>query len=224
MATHYPIDDVRFSIQGLGMRAGTSNVFVQFSDDELPHPASRDRGWVGALPENVGVRGSRTVEELIDFIYEIVAPGWGRRRSAVAPDAALPQENTAGDGWIVLTGREPGNHTDRHLIDALHDAGFLLAIETTGIVRLPSGFDWISVTPSGDDDRLLQPWATEVRYVLGYGDPLPQPPIRSEFQLISPQFDGNEPDSAALLWCLHLIEENPQWRLSVQPATAWVAH
>ena len=47
----------------------------------------------------------------------------------------------------VLTGGEPALQVDKTLIDALHDAGFYICIETNGTLPLPEGIDWITCSP-----------------------------------------------------------------------------
>ena len=75
--------------------------------------------------------------------------------------------------WIVLTGGEPALQVDEALIEALHAAGYRLAIETNGTVALPAGLDWITVSPKVPEDALRQRTADEVKYVRsgGTGNP-----------------------------------------------------
>jgi len=48
---------------------------------------------------------------------------------------------------VVLTGGEPSLQVDKPLIDALHEAGFYICIETNGTRPLPEGIDWITCSP-----------------------------------------------------------------------------
>ena len=48
---------------------------------------------------------------------------------------------------LVLTGGEPSLQVDAPLIDALHQAGFYICIETNGTRPLPDGIDWITCSP-----------------------------------------------------------------------------
>ena len=47
----------------------------------------------------------------------------------------------------VLTGGEPSLQVDEALIEALHQAGFYICIETNGTRPLPKGIDWITCSP-----------------------------------------------------------------------------
>lgn len=49
--------------------------------------------------------------------------------------------------FIVLTGGEPALQADKTLIDALHDNGYTVAMETNGTVMPPDGIDWLTVSP-----------------------------------------------------------------------------
>ncbi len=51
--------------------------------------------------------------------------------------------------FVVLTGGEPLLQVDDGLLDALHDRGFAIAVETNGTIEPPSGLDWICVSPEG---------------------------------------------------------------------------
>lgn len=48
---------------------------------------------------------------------------------------------------VVLTGGEPGLQVDKPLVDALHNAGYYICIETNGTRPLPAGIDWITCSP-----------------------------------------------------------------------------
>ncbi|MDD7319312.1 MAG: radical SAM protein [Prevotella sp.] len=49
--------------------------------------------------------------------------------------------------FVVLTGGEPSLQVDDALVDALHDAGFWIAMETNGTHLPPRGIDWLTVSP-----------------------------------------------------------------------------
>ena len=67
---------------------------------------------------------------------------------------------------MVCTGGEPLLQLDAPLIDALHAAGFEVAVETNGTLAPPPGIDWLCVSPkaeaplvvaSGDELKLVYP-------------------------------------------------------------------
>ncbi|HSS76173.1 MAG TPA: 7-carboxy-7-deazaguanine synthase QueE, partial [Thermoanaerobaculia bacterium] len=123
--------------------------------------------------------------------------------------------------WVILTGGEPALQVDSELIDILHAEGYRLAIETNGSVELPSGIDWITVSPKVAEHAIRQRRAHEVKYVRGYGQAIPKTVVEAEHYLISPAFDGAELDRRTLDWCIRLCRDNPPWRLSVQQHKQW---
>jgi organic radical activating enzyme len=104
---------------------------------------------------------------------------------------------------------------DGPLINALHGAGFAIAVETNGTICAPDGIDWICVSPKADAP-LAQRSGQELKLVF------PQPladPVRFEgldFERFFLQpMDGPDRDAhtqAAIAYCL----AHPRWRLSVQ--------
>jgi len=104
------------------------------------------------------------------------------------------------------------------LIDALHDTGWKIAIETNGTIALPPGIDWICVSPKSAEHTLRQRRASEVKYVRAHGMALPESSVQADHYLISPAF---QPDGSVriedLRWCVDLVKKHPQkWNLTVQ--------
>ena len=121
-------------------------------------------------------------------------------------------------GWLLFTGGEPGLQLDAYLIQLIQEQGWKIAIETNGTVELPTGIDWICVSPKTAEHTLRQKSAHEVKYVRRAGMPLPSPSIKAEHYLISPAF---QPDGsvtrADLEWCVELVKQAPEkWRLTIQ--------
>jgi len=50
---------------------------------------------------------------------------------------------SAAKRFLVFTGGEPLLQLERPLIDAMHERGFEVAVETNGTVAAPEGLDWI---------------------------------------------------------------------------------
>ncbi len=192
----YQINEIFYSLQGEGIRAGTPNLFLRFT----------------------GCNETCSVESHgFDCDTEFSS---GRK---LALDGIITELREAGPGceWIVLTGGEPALQVDRELIDALHAAGFKLAIETNGSIALPDGLDWITVSPKVAEHAIRQRTANEVKYVRAYGQGIPRTVVKADHQLISPAFTGDELDRKTLDWCVRLVKENPAWRLSIQMHKSW---
>jgi len=121
MSHTYRINEIFYSLQGEGFWTGTPAVFVRFSGCNLRCPFC-----------DTDHRSSRLMElpALVDQV----------RREAGESTAPL----------VVLTGGEPGLQVDDALVAALHDAGFRVHIETNGTCPLPSGIDWVTLSPKCD--------------------------------------------------------------------------
>ncbi len=196
MAPRYLVNEMFYSLQGEGVRAGTPNVFLRLARCN---------------------QECRLETHGFDCDTEFESGRWLTAEEIVAEARRL----SAGCGWLILTGGEPALQVDGKLIDALHGAGFELAIETNGSVELPAGIDWITVSPKVAEHAIRQRTAHEVKYVRGYGQALPRTVVKAEHYLLSPAFDGAGLDRRALEWCIRLCQEHPPWRLSVQQHKLW---
>jgi len=192
----YLVNEIFYSLQGEGVRAGTPNLFLRLSRCNL-----------ACKVETHG----------FDCDTEFESGRW-----LTLPEIGAEfRQLSEGCGWVILTGGEPSLQADPELIDALHSAGYKLAIETNGSVELPPGIDWITVSPKVAEHAVRQRTAHEVKYVRGYGQAIPKTVVQAEHYLISPAFDGPEVDSRTMDWCIRLCKENPPWRLSVQQHKLW---
>lgn len=192
----YLVNEMFFSLQGEGVRAGETSLFLRFSKCN---------------------QRCRVETHGFDCDTEFES---GRRLTL---DEIVSGLRAAGDcGWIVLTGGEPALQVDELLIDRLHAEGWRLAIETNGSVALPPGLDWITVSPKVAEHAIRQRTATEVKYVRAHGQGIPKTVVEAQYYLISPAFAGNEVDPRALAWCIELVKANPSWRLTAQFHKLWL--
>ena len=88
------------------------------------------------------------------------ADGSGRSPAASGDLGARP--------LVVCTGGEPLLQLDAAAVDAFHDVGFEVAVETNGTQPAPAGLDWVCVSPkagaelvltAGDELKLVYPQA-----------------------------------------------------------------
>ena len=192
----YRVNEIFYSLQGEGVRAGTPNLFLRFSRCNLE---------------------CRVETHGFDCDTEFESG-----RSLTLPEiVAEMRALSAACRWVILTGGEPALQVDSELVDTLHSEHYSLAIETNGSVELPAGIDWITVSPKVAEHAIRQRTAHEVKYVRGYGQAIPKTVVEAEHYLISPAFDGAELDRRTLDWCIRLCRENPPWRLSVQQHKLW---
>jgi 7-carboxy-7-deazaguanine synthase len=196
VAARYLVNEIFYSLQGEGVRAGSPNLFLRLARCN---------------------QECRVETHGFDCDTEFESGRWLTAHEIVAEARQL----SAACGWLVLTGGEPALQVDGELIDVLHGAGFALAVETNGSVELPSGIDWITVSPKVADHAIRQRTAHEVKYVRAFVQALPRTVVKAEHFLLSPAFDGDGLDRRALDWCIRLCKDNPPWRLSVQQHKCW---
>lgn len=200
----YAVKEIYFTLQGEGVNAGRAAVFCRFAGCNLWSGLERDRGSAVCRfcdTDFVGVDGpGGGVFASASGLAEAIAGTWPRAEAG---------------RFVVLTGGEPLLQVDGALVDALHRAGFEIAVETNGTVPAPPGLDWICVSPKAGAP-LVQTSGDELKLVF------PQPGAPPEdFQslafrhfLLQPM-DGPDRDvhtGAALDYC----RRHPRWRLSLQ--------
>jgi 7-carboxy-7-deazaguanine synthase len=198
MSRKYAINEIFLTLQGEGVRTGTANVFCRFAGCNLACDVEASPLSPGGFACDTEFTSHRllTADELLAEVTACAGPC----------------------RWIVLTGGEPSLQVDQALVDALHGAGYQLAIETNGTKNLEGlGLDWVCVSPKTAEHTLRQLTADEVKYVRATGQGLPQPKSTAAHYLISPAF---EPDGMVrpetLRWCIQLCKDHPPWRLSLQ--------
>ena len=201
----YSVKEMFYTLQGEGTHAGRSAVFLRFAGCNLWSGREQDR--------------ATAICQFCDTDF-IGTDGLGGGKFAtpsalaVAVAALWPDQNV-GKPYVVCTGGEPLLQLDTPLIDALHDAGFEIAVETNGTIAAPCGIDWICVSPKAGAD-FVQQSGHELKLV--YPQPLATPNMftRLDFQgfFLQPM-DGPEAGAntqGAIAYCL----ANPLWRLSLQ--------
>ena len=127
-----------------------------------------------------------------------------------------PQEDIkSAKSFVVCTGGEPLLQLDAALINALHEEGLEIAVETNGTIEAHKGIDWICVSPKAGVE-LLQVSGQELKLVYPQSGDEPEKYANLDFQHFFLQpLDGSELETnteLALQYCL----AHPQWRLSLQ--------
>ena len=200
----YAVKEMFLTLQGEGVNAGRRAVFVRFAGCNLWSGREQDRSTAVCRfcdTDFVGTDGL----------------GGGKFADAQALADAVTGFWGAGeqDRFVVLTGGEPMLQIDDAIVDALHGAGFRIAIESNGTLPVHPGIDWVCISPkagsivvqrSGDELKLVWPQpGTDIADVerWDFANLLLQP-------LDDPQADANR-DA-----CVALVMERPQWRLSLQ--------
>ncbi|MBB3474748.1 7-carboxy-7-deazaguanine synthase [Sphingomonas sp. BK345] len=200
----YAVKEMFLTLQGEGVQAGRRAVFVRFAGCNLWSGREQDRATAVCRfcdTDFVGVDGA----------------GGGRFADAAALVAAAaglwgPERERR---FVVLTGGEPMLQVDDALVDALHAAGFEIAIESNGTLPVHPGIDWVCISPkagsetvqrSGDELKLVWPQpGTNLDTVEGWA---------FRHFLLQPLDDAaGEANVAA---AMALVMARPRWRLSLQ--------
>jgi 7-carboxy-7-deazaguanine synthase (Cx14CxxC type) len=222
----YSVKEIYKTLQGEGAQTGRAAVFLRFAGCNLWSGLERDRASATRTfcdTDFVGTDGPgggkfANPEALSDAIADC----WG----TVAGSPASLSASEKGEGsneklavgampYVVCTGGEPLLQLDAALLDALHDRGFEVAIETNGTKAPPPGIDWICVSPKagaplaltkGDELKLVFPQKGAeperfegLDFVHFFLQPMDGPALAANIQ-------------AAAAYCL----SHPQWRLSLQ--------
>lgn len=212
----YAVKELFYTLQGEGANTGRAAVFCRFSGCNLWTGREADRyravcrfcdtDFVGIGPE-----GGRfaTAGELANATAACWAAGTGHTPLESRAAGARP--------LVVCTGGEPLLQLDAAAVDALHAAGFEVAVETNGTRPAVPGLDWVCVSPKAGAPLVLAS-GDELKLVYPQPEPQAQPerfaalPFRQFWlqPMDGPDLAANT--AAAVAYCL----AHPQWRLSIQ--------
>ena len=203
----YAVKEMFLTLQGEGVNAGRRAVFIRFAGCNLWSGREQDRAtavcrfcdtdFVGTDGEGGGRFDDAAA------LAEAAAGFWGEGRE---------------ERFCVLTGGEPMLQVDDALVEALHAAGFTIAIESNGTLAVHPGIDWVCISPkagsevvqrSGDELKLVWPQpGTDVDVLerWDFAHLLAQP-------LDTGSAEGNAASEAE---AIALVMARPRWRLTLQ--------
>lgn len=201
----YSVKEMFATLQGEGAQAGRAAIFIRFSGCNL---------WSGREQDRAAAicRFCDT-----DFVGTDGTGGgkFGTAEALAEAAAALWPEAGAKRRYAVLTGGEPMMQIDDALVEALHEQGFEIAVETNGTLAVHAGIDWICVSPKAGAD-IVQRSGNELKVVFPQEgqDPAAFENLEFEHFFVQPMDGSNveENTRAATAYCL----EHPVWKLSLQ--------
>ncbi|MES2097409.1 MAG: 7-carboxy-7-deazaguanine synthase [Pseudomonadota bacterium] len=203
----YAVKEMFLTLQGEGVNAGRRAVFIRFAGCNL---------WSGREQD----RSSAVCKFCDTDFVGTDGEGGGKFADAAALAAAAGAFWGAGEAerFCVLTGGEPMLQVDDALVDALHGAGFSIAIESNGTIAVHPGIDWVCISPkagsevvqrSGDELKLVWPQpGSDIDAIESwdFAHLLAQP-------LDTGDAAGNAKTEAA---AIDLVMARPRWRLTLQ--------
>jgi 7-carboxy-7-deazaguanine synthase (Cx14CxxC type) len=200
----YAVKEAFLTLQGEGMQAGSRAVFLRFAGCNLWSGREQDRATAQCNfcdTDFVGTDG----------------PGGGR--FAGAGQLAAHVEGLWGDEsdlrLAVITGGEPMLQLDKALIDALHDRGFRVAVESNGTIAAVPGIDWLCISPKAGTD-VVQRSGNELKLVWPQAgiDPIDLEGWAFDHFLVQPMDCADV--QASYVAATALAMERPKWRLTLQ--------
>ena len=196
--------EIFYTLQGEGVNAGRAAVFCRFSGCNL---------WSGREADRASA-----VCTFCDTDF-VGVDGIGGGKFSTATDLASEiasywPVSDAGRRFVVCTGGEPLLQLNDELIEALHERNFEIAIETNGTLPVPSGVDWVCVSPKsgavlavtgGDELKVIYPQ---------YLSPLELQHLAFKHYFVQPMDGPNAKE--AMEQSIQFCSEHPVWRLSLQ--------
>ncbi|GLQ07405.1 7-carboxy-7-deazaguanine synthase [Sneathiella chinensis] len=205
----YSVKEMFLTLQGEGAQSGRAAVFLRFSGCNLWTGREQDR-------ETAACRFCDT-----DFVGTDGVGGGKFKTADLLADAVLEKWPGGGKPYVVCTGGEPLLQLDAPLIDALHQRGFEVAVETNGSLPVPDSIDWICVSPKGATP-LKQTFGDELKLVFPQAEPEADPERFAGLDFthfyLQPKDIPSRPEQAlehtrmTEKYCL----SHPRWKLSVQ--------
>lgn len=193
------ISEIFYSLQGEGARIGTPTVFIRTSGCKAKNACYA----LGIKCDTEFESGKEnTIEEILSWL----------------------QLNAPQCKEITWTGGEPTDQLTDEIVQFFKEKGYYQAIETSGLNKVPTGIDFICVSPKVAEHVIKKNFpegVDELRYVRHKGQTIPEPSIKAKHYWISPHSDGFTINSDNLQHCIDLCIENGQWKLSLQNHKIW---
>jgi len=214
----FSVKEIFYSLQGEGARSGRPAVFCRFTGCNAWSGLDKDKA-TSACPfcdtDFVGVDGQGGGKYSNKELVEKLTRLWPLNR---------PENNKMAKPYIVFTGGEPLLQLDAGLIDAMHNQGFEVAVETNGSLNAPENIDWICVSPKVGMDLIIKK-GNELKLLYPQAMLKPELFTNLEFEqfFLQPIDDTNENEGGincqatnhqklTIDYCL----KNPQWHYSFQ--------
>jgi 7-carboxy-7-deazaguanine synthase (Cx14CxxC type) len=203
----YAVKEIFYSLQGEGAHAGRPAIFCRFTGCNL---------WSGQEKHRADAVCQFCDTDFVGTDGE----GGGSFKNAVALAKAVvsywPESITdIIHPYVICTGGEPLLQLDKDLIEAFHNEGAEVAIETNGTIPVPEGIDWVCVSPKSGSTVVVEQ-GDEIKLVYPQEGHQPSDFVHLNFEhfFLQPMFDEDENGHVkeTIEYCL----THPRWSLSLQ--------
>ncbi len=188
----YKVNEIFYSIQGEGARAGTANIFIRFANCNLAcgfcdteFASFKEMDFEAIIQEcykydckNIIFTGGEPLLQLDKLLIDLLK--YRGYYLAVETNGSIkPPE---GLNWITVSPKVAEHVLAQKFADVFVD---------------------------------------ELKYVRHTGQDIPRPKIQAANYYLSPMFNGNQVDRENLNHCIELIKKNPEWKLTMQYHKIW---
>jgi 7-carboxy-7-deazaguanine synthase len=201
----YAVKEIFYSLQGEGAHAGRPAIFCRFTGCNL---------WSGQEKH----RADAVCQFCDTDFVGTDGDGGGSFKNAVALAKAVvsywPESITdIIHPYVICTGGEPLLQLDKDLIEAFHNEGVEVAIETNGTIPVPEGIDWVCVSPKSGSTVVVEQ-GDEIKLVYPQEGHQPSDFVHLNFEhfFLQPMFDEDGHVKETIEYCL----THPRWSLSLQ--------
>ena len=124
-------------------------------------------------------------------------------------------------GWVTISGGEPALQLDQNLVDTLHKAGYLVALETNGTKEIKAKVGYVTVSPKLPSKQTIVVNCDTLKLLYPHSNPLIRPEyfdhINAQDKYLQPIDTGNDQENKIIIQrTIDKLYELDGWRLSLQ--------
>ena len=124
-------------------------------------------------------------------------------------------------GWVTISGGEPALQLDEPLVNSLHGAGYLVAIETNGTKPIAGKVDYLTLSPKLSRRETVVTDCDSLKLLYPHPNPLIRPELFNDInardKYLQPIDTGNDQGNQVNVQrTIDKLYELDGWRLSLQ--------
>ena len=200
----YSVREIFHTLQGEGRHAGRPAVFCRFTGCNL---------WTGKESDR-----NQAICRFCDTNFvstDGILGGLYKKSEKLALAINQLWQKGQQHKYVVFTGGEPLLQLDKTLIYAMHQYNFEVGIETNGTLPVPSGVDWVCVSPK-TGTKLLVTAGNELKLVIPQeGQNLSDYENMAFEHFYLQPLDNHDKEKNTQL-AIKMCKQYPKWKLSLQ--------